>query len=121
MNIKGINHLTFVVSNLDQSIKFYQDVFHAQLLVKGNRTAYLEFSGLWVALIVEENIPCREINDSYTHIAFSIDEDSFNGIYNDLNKLGVLIIKGRPRDRRDKKSIYFTDPDGHKFEFHTGT
>lgn len=40
MEIKGINHLLFFVSDLLTSIEFYQNVFDAKLLVKGRSTAY---------------------------------------------------------------------------------
>lgn len=121
MPIKGLNHFLFSASNLEVSIKFYKEVFDAKLLVKGRNTAYFDFNGMWLALNVEQDIPRNDINQSYTHIAFTIEEEEFDEIYEKLRSLNVNILSGRPRDERDKKSIYFTDPDGHKFEFHTGT
>lgn len=119
--IQSLNHLLFSVSNLEKSIEFYQNVFDAKLLVKGRNTAYFDLNGLWLALNVEKDIPRNEIRQSYTHIAFSIDESNFDSMFEKLKELRVEILPGRPRDRKDRKSIYFIDPDGHKFEFHTGT
>ncbi|SDY15324.1 metallothiol transferase [Evansella caseinilytica] len=121
MNIKGLNHLLFSVSDLERSIGFYQKVFDATLLVKGRSTAYFDLNGIWLALNEEKDIPRQEIQYSYTHLAFSIDEADFQNAYEKLKRLNVNILPGRPRDIKDRQSIYFTDPDGHKFEFHTGT
>lgn len=121
LKIKGINHLLFSVSDLEASIDFYTKVFDATLLAKGRTTAYFDLNGLWLALNVEKDIPRQDIHHSYTHIAFSIDEEDIDHMYNKLKNLNVYILPSRPRDKKDRHSIYFTDPDGHKFEFHTGT
>ncbi|WP_053027103.1 FosB1/FosB3 family fosfomycin resistance bacillithiol transferase [Staphylococcus haemolyticus] len=119
--IKGINHITYSVSNIAKSIEFYRDILGADILVKSETSAYFNFGGIWLALNEEKNIPRSEIKYSYTHIAFTISDNDFEDWYIWLKENEVNILEGRDRDIRDKKSIYFTDLDGHKLELHTGS
>ena len=119
--IKGINHITYSVSNIAKSIEFYRDILGADILVEGETSAYFNLGGIWLALNEEKNIPRNEIKYSYTHIAFTISDNDFEDWYIWLKENEVNILEGRDRDIRDKKSIYFTDLDGHKLELHTGS
>lgn len=119
--IQPVNHITYSVSDINKSIVFYKYILKAKILVESDKTAYFTLGGLWLALNEEKGIPRNEIQYSYTHMAFTIDENEFEEWYQWLKDNDVNILEGRNRDIRDKKSIYFTDPDGHKLELHTGT
>ncbi|MEB7508361.1 FosB/FosD family fosfomycin resistance bacillithiol transferase [Staphylococcus xylosus] len=119
--IQSINHVTYSVSDIKTSIAFYKEILKAEILVESDKTVYFTLGGLWLALNEEKDIPRNEIQYSYTHMAFTIDESEFGEWYQWLKVNNVNILEGRSRDLRDKQSIYSTDPDGHKLELHTGT
>lgn len=85
--------------------------------MKGRKLAYFDLNGVWIALN-QEDISRNYNNRSFTHIAFTIND--YDLILDKIKGLEVEIAPGRSRDEKDKKSIYFLDPDGHMFEFHTG-
>lgn len=120
MNIQGINHLCFSVSNLERSITFYEQALGARIQVKGRKLAYFELAGLWIALN-QEDVIRNYTERTYTHIAFTVKEEEFDTSVQELKAAGADILPGRARDSRDARSVYFTDPDGHLFELHTGT
>lgn len=119
--IQAVNHVTYSVSDIKKSVEFYKNILKAKILLESDKTAYFTIGGLWLGLNEESEIPRNEIHYSYTHMAFSIKENDFDEWYDWLKQNHVNILEGRPRDVRDKKSIYFTDPDGHKLELHTGS
>ena len=52
--IKGINHITYSVSNIAKSIEFYRDILGADILVEGETSAYFNLGGIWLALNEEK-------------------------------------------------------------------
>ena len=119
MNIQGINHLCFSVSNLEKSITFYERALGARIQVKGRKLAYFELAGLWIA-VNQEDVIRNYTEQTYTHIAFTVTEEDFDASVQQLREAGANIRPGRPRDTKDALSVYFTDLDGHLFELHTG-
>jgi catechol 2,3-dioxygenase-like lactoylglutathione lyase family enzyme len=66
----GINHITFAVSNLRRSIRFYVEVIGCSRVATWERGAYLRAGDMWLCLSLDEAASRTTLRD-YTHIAFT--------------------------------------------------
>ena len=112
--LRGLNHLTLVVSDLDRSLHFYRDLLGFQAHVCWEQGAYLSLGGLWLCLSLGD----VDRRSDYTHIAFDIAAEHFQSFSEVLRVAGVQEWK---RNRSEGDSIYFLDPDGHQLEVHVGS
>lgn len=114
MPLRGINHITFCVRDLDRAIAFYSDTLGGVVRHQWARGAYLDIGGLWVCLELADTVSPR---DDDSHTAFDCDAADFATL-----AARISASSTHWKDNRSEgASLYFLDPDGHKLELHVGS
>ncbi|MFN3352004.1 MAG: VOC family protein [Brevundimonas sp.] len=113
--IRGLNHLTLAVTDLDRSVAFYAEVLGCELKAVWKSGAYLQAGPLWLCLSVDE--AAGGLGADYTHYAFDVEADQFD----DLVARVRMHAPSWKDNRSEGASFYFLDPDNHRLELHVGT
>jgi hypothetical protein len=69
--IKGINHITLAIKDVEKSFEFYKDILGLKPVAKWNNGAYLTAGDTWIALIQDSKVLEAKRLD-YSHIAFNL-------------------------------------------------
>ena len=112
--LKGLNHMTLAVSDIEQSLAFYMKNLGFTGHVKWNTGAYLSLGSLWLCL----SLDTPDKKDDYTHIALDIEAGDFEEKARFLRNQKVKEWKVNVSEGA---SLYILDPDGHKLEIHSGS
>lgn len=113
--IRGVNHVTLTVADLDRSLAFYADLLGMRVAMRSPRSAYLEAGSLWLCLQVGEPTPAAR--GDYNHLAFDVTASDFTS-------LATKVAAAAPiwqENVSEGPSLYMSDPDGHRLELHVGT
>ena len=122
--IEDISHVTFIIADLEKSSNLFKDIFYAEEVYDSSaknfsysREKFFIIGNKWLVLMEGKSLNQR----SYNHLAFKIDDENYDELFEKIKKYGLEIKVSRKRIETDSKSIYFYDYDNHLFEFHTGT
>lgn len=111
--IESINHMGITVSNLENSIKFYKDLFDFEVVENNSKQAIIKEGEIILCLYEAEDYKIQK--NSKNRISFSVDEDDFDDAVDELGQRGIPIAQG-PENIRDGQSVVFLDPDGNQIE-----
>ena len=118
---RGLHHTALISSDVERTVRFYQDVLGFPLtelienrdypgsshfffdIGHGNLLAFFDFPGLDVG-------PYAEVLGGLHHMAISVDPDRWQALVARLADAGV------PHEVHSGVSVYFQDPDGARIE-----
>lgn len=112
--LRGLNHITIAVSDLERSLAFYTELLGMKAHVRWDTGAYVSLGGVWFCLSCDKPMPSLD----YSHIALDIAEQDFATF---ATKLRQATVTEWQQNISEGQSVYFLDPDGHKLEAHCGS
>ncbi|NOY07507.1 MAG: hypothetical protein GXP33_01515, partial [Spirochaetes bacterium] len=66
--VKGINHITLSVQDIEKTFRFYKDVLKLKPVMKSQKSCYFIAGDTWIAFVLEQKKQERRL---YSHIAFN--------------------------------------------------
>ncbi len=123
-NARGVHHLALICSDVEQTVRFYQDVLGFPLVEmfenrdypgsthffmdigNDNLLAFFDFPGLGLGQAIEAH-------GGVQHIALSVSQEAFDLLKARLDAAGVEYLGP---DRGLTRSMYLKDPDGIQIE-----
>ncbi len=124
--IKGICHFGLSVSDLDESIRFYNEVLGLQLSERRKQDAFFQIGNDDVLALIQYpggterfNAEMRPKNRGKAFTHFGLAAASSEAVFefqDHLKKQGVRIVK-EAYERWDGASLYFLDPNGYTLEY----
>ena len=118
---RGLHHTALLASDVEQTIRFYQDLLEFPLtelienrdyagsshfffdIGNGNLIAFFDFPGLDVG-------PYQEVLGGLHHMAISVAPEKWERLRDKLTEAGVELVE------HSDVSLYFRDPDGARIE-----
>lgn len=122
--IKGLSHMTFIVTDLDAMETLLTTVLDARKIYDSgddtfslSKERFFDIGGLWIATMQGDPLPAK----TYNHVAFQISDSDYDMYLGRIKSLDLELREGRARIQGEGRSIYFYDYDNHMFELHSGT
>ena len=118
---RGLHHTALLCSDVEQTVRFYQDVLEFPLthmfenrdyagsthfffdIGNGNGLAFFDLPGLDLG-------PYAEVLGGLHHLAISVEQERWASLHDNLTAAGVEHV------HESGTSIYFLDPDGARLE-----
>ena len=117
LDATSIDHVNMKVKNLEQSEKFYKNLFGFEVKQEENPNkidAPSKIIGNDSIKLCMYEVPDMSPEGGIAHFGFNI--SNFNQIIKKCEELGVKVLYGGVVDWEKSKSVYIVDPSGYEIE-----
>ncbi len=113
--IECVNHIGITVSNLEESVKFYRDIFDFEVIDKASAPGLTFMRVADITIGLYEAPGYKSSENSKSRISFYVDEEDFEDAVEELEERNLQIAYG-PENLRKGQTVVFLDPDGNQIE-----